>query len=136
MIPGRQMGRPRAVARAVAKNAGIPPKLFDKLWDEYEKAEYKHRKDYGAVVAEYANPDVTKAFKELDRKARKREYNKRYREQNKEKIREYNKKYWEENKERCSEKRRQWYDENREKWNAYQLERYHKRKSIDKEAQV
>ena len=36
MIPGRQIGRSRAMARAVAKNAGIPPKVFDKLWDEYE----------------------------------------------------------------------------------------------------
>ena len=67
MIPGRQIGRSRAVARAIAKNAGIPPKVFDKLWDEYEVYEYKRRKDYGAIVAEYANPEVTKAFKEMDK---------------------------------------------------------------------
>lgn len=67
MIPGRQTGRSRAVARAVAKNAGIPPKVFDKLWDEFERDEYKRRKDYGAIVAEYANPEVTEAFKEMDK---------------------------------------------------------------------
>lgn len=68
MISGRQMGRSRAVARAVAKNAGIPPKVFDKLWGEYEGYEYKRRKDYGAVVATYAGPEVTEAFKEMDKK--------------------------------------------------------------------
>ena len=67
MIPGRQIGRSRAMARAVAKNAGIPPKVFDKLWEEYERDEYKRRKDYGAVVAKYADPEVTKAFKEMDK---------------------------------------------------------------------
>ena len=67
MIPGRQIGRSRAAARAAAKNAGIPPKVFDELWDEYEKDEYKRRKDYGAIVAEYTNPEVTKAFKEMDK---------------------------------------------------------------------
>lgn len=70
MIPGRQMGRSRAVARAVAKNAGIPPRVFDKLWDEYERDEYKCRKDYGAIVAEYADPEVTKAFKEMDKEVK------------------------------------------------------------------
>lgn len=67
MIPGRQIGRSRAVARAVAKNAGIPPKVFDKLWDEYERDEYKRREDYGAIVATYANPEVTEAFKGMDK---------------------------------------------------------------------
>ena len=67
MIPGRQMGRSRAVARAVAKNAGIPPRVFDKLWDEYERDEHKRRKDYGAIVAKYASPEVTKAFEEMDK---------------------------------------------------------------------
>lgn len=67
MIPGRQIGRSRAVARAIAKNAGIPPKVFDKLWDEYEGYEYKRRKDYGAIVAKYANPEVTKTFKKMDK---------------------------------------------------------------------
>lgn len=67
MIPGRQIGRSRAMARAVAKNAGIPPKVFDKLWEEYERDEYKRRKDYGVVVAKYADPEVTKAFKEMDK---------------------------------------------------------------------
>ena len=67
MIPGRQIGRSRAVARAVAKNAGIPPKVFDKFWDEYEGHEYKRRKDYGAIVATYANPEVTEAFKQMDK---------------------------------------------------------------------
>lgn len=67
MIPGRQMGRPRAVARAVAKNAGIPPKVFDKLWDEYERDEYERRKDYGAIVAKYADPEVTEAFEKMDK---------------------------------------------------------------------
>lgn len=67
MIPGRQIGRSRAVARAVAKNAGIPPKVFDKFWDEYEGYEYKRRKDYGTIVARYASPEVTEAFKEMDK---------------------------------------------------------------------
>lgn len=67
MIPGRQIGRSRAVARAVAKNAGIPPRVFDRLWDEYEKDEYKRRIDYGAIIAKYANPEVTKAFEEMDK---------------------------------------------------------------------
>ena len=67
MIPGRQIGRSRAVARAIAKNAGIPPEVFDKLWDEYERDEYKRRKDYGAVVAKYADPEVTKTFEEMDK---------------------------------------------------------------------
>lgn len=48
MIPGRQMGRSRAVARAVAKNAGIPPEVFDKFWDEYEKDERVRKGKYGA----------------------------------------------------------------------------------------
>lgn len=56
MTPGRQIGRSRAMARAVAKNAGIPPRVFDKLWDEYEKDEYVRRKAYGAIVAKYAKP--------------------------------------------------------------------------------
>lgn len=67
MIPGRQIGRSRAVARAVAKNAGIPPRVFDKLWDEYEGYEYKRRKDYGAIVARHAGPEVTEAFKKMDK---------------------------------------------------------------------
>lgn len=67
MIPGRQIGRSRAVARAVAKNAGIPPRVFDKLWDEYEGYEYKRRKNYGAIVARYASPEVTEAFREMDK---------------------------------------------------------------------
>lgn len=67
MTPGRQIGRSRAVARAVAKHAGIPPKVFDKLWDEYEGYEYKHRKDYSATVAEYADPEVAEAFKGMDK---------------------------------------------------------------------
>ena len=67
MIPGRQIGRSRAVARAVAKNAGIPPRVFDKLWDEYEGYEYKRRKDYGAIVARYADPKVTEAFEKMDK---------------------------------------------------------------------
>ena len=67
MIPGRQIGRSRTVARAIAKNAGIPPEVFDKLWDEYEGYEYKRRKDYGAIVARYADPEVTKAFEEMDK---------------------------------------------------------------------
>lgn len=66
MIPGRQIGKSRAVARVVAKNAGIPPKVFDELWNEYERDEYKRRKDYGVIVAEYADPEVTKAFDILD----------------------------------------------------------------------
>lgn len=66
-MPGRQIGRSRAVARVVAKNAGIPPKMFDKLWDEYERYEHKRRKDYGAIVAGYADPEVTKAFEEMDK---------------------------------------------------------------------
>ena len=36
MIPGRQMGKSRAVARAVAKNAGLDLEEFDRLWDKYE----------------------------------------------------------------------------------------------------
>ena len=67
MIPGRQIGRSRAMARAVAKNAGIPPKVFDKFWDEYEGYEYKRRKDYGAIVAEYAYPEVNEAFRKIDK---------------------------------------------------------------------
>lgn len=67
MIPGRQIGRSRAVARAIAKNAGISPKVFDKLWDEYEGYEYKRRKDYGAIVATYADPEVTEAFEKMDK---------------------------------------------------------------------
>lgn len=68
MAPGRQMGKTRAVARAVAKNAGIPPKVFDKLWDKYERDEYERRKGYGAIVARYVDPEVTKAFEEMDKK--------------------------------------------------------------------
>lgn len=67
MIPGRQIGRSRAGARAVAKNAGIPPKVFDRLWDEYERDEYKCRKDYGAIVARYADPAATEVFEEMDK---------------------------------------------------------------------
>ena len=67
MIPGRQIGRSRAMARAIAKNAGIPPRMFDRLWDEYERDEYKHRKDYGAIVARYADPEVTEAFEKMDK---------------------------------------------------------------------
>ena len=68
MMPARQIGKSRAVARAMAKNAGIPPRVFDRLWDEYEKDEYKRRKDWGAIVARYANPEVTEAFEILDKK--------------------------------------------------------------------
>ncbi len=67
MIPGRQMGRSRTMARVAANNAGIPPEVFDKLWDEYERDECKRRKDYSATVAEYADPEVTKAFKKIDK---------------------------------------------------------------------
>lgn len=67
MIPGRQTGRSRAVSRAVAKNAGIPPEAFDKLWDEYERDEYVRRKAYGATLARYANPEMTETFKEMDK---------------------------------------------------------------------
>lgn len=67
MIPYRQMGHSRAIARAVAYNAGIPSKVFDKLWDEYERDEYKRRKDYGAIIAKYSAPEVTKAFEEMDK---------------------------------------------------------------------
>lgn len=67
MIPGRQMGKSRAVARAVAKNAGIPLEVFDKFWDEYERDEYKRRKDYGAIVARYADPEVTEVFEKMDK---------------------------------------------------------------------
>ncbi len=67
MIPGRQMGRSRAASRAIAKNAGIPPEVFDKFWDEYERDEYIRRKAYGATLARYANSKVTKAFEEMDK---------------------------------------------------------------------
>ena len=67
MIQYRQMGHSRAIARAVAYNAGIPPEVFDKLLDEFEGYEYKRRKDYGAIVAEYADPEATKTFKEMDK---------------------------------------------------------------------
>ena len=67
MIPGRQMGRSRAFARAAAKNAGIPLEVFDKFWDEYERDEYVRRKAHGATLARYVNPEVTKAFEEMDK---------------------------------------------------------------------
>lgn len=67
MIPGRQMGRSRAVARAVAKNAGIPPEVFDKFWDEYERDERVRKGEYGATLTRYVNPEVTKAFEEMDK---------------------------------------------------------------------
>lgn len=58
MIPGRQMGRSRAAARAIAKNAGIPSEVFDKFWDEYERDECVRRKKQGAVLARYDNPEL------------------------------------------------------------------------------
>lgn len=73
MISGRKMGRTRAAARAIAKNAGIPPEVFDKFWDEYERDEYVRRKAYGAKLATYANPEATKAFEEMDKEDSKNE---------------------------------------------------------------
>ena len=67
MIPGRQTGKSRAVARAAAKNAGIPHEVFDKIWDEYERDEYIRRKDHGATLARYVDPEVTKAFEKMDK---------------------------------------------------------------------
>lgn len=57
MIPSRQMGRSRAVCRAAAKNTGIDPEDFDKVWDEVEYMAYK-----------YVNREVTKAFEEMDKR--------------------------------------------------------------------
>lgn len=67
MIPGRQMGRVRAAARAVAENAGVPSEVFDKFCDEYEKNGYISGGKYEAILARYANPEVTKAFEEMDK---------------------------------------------------------------------
>lgn len=64
MIPGRQIGRSRTVARAVAERAGIPPKVFDKLWDEYERGGCKMNDDISYL---YVNPEVTEAFEEMDK---------------------------------------------------------------------
>ena len=61
-------------------------------------------------------------------KEEKKEYNKKYREEHKEKILEYNKKYKEENKEKISEYNKKWREENKKKISEYaKAQRYQKR---------
>lgn len=68
----------------------------------------------------------------MDRKEKRKEWDKRYREKNRRKINEYSKKYYHEHKDYFKEKNKKWKEENREKWNEYQLKKYHERKGIDK----
>ena len=57
-----------------------------------------------------------------------KEYLKRYREQNKEKIAERNRKYYQENKEQIAEQQREYYQENKEQIAEYQKEYYQENK--------
>ena len=52
-------------------------------------------------------------------KEQKKEYNKKYNEENKEQKKEYNKKHYEENKERIDENNKKWREENKERTNEY-----------------
>lgn len=55
-----------------------------------------------------------------------------WREKNRDKYLEYQREYYKKNKEKIKPRKKQWFKDNREKWNEYQLERYYKRKGVDK----
>lgn len=55
---------------------------------------------------------------------KKREYDRKYHEENREKRREYNRKYYEKNREKLIENKRKYYEENREKFIEYNRKYY------------
>ena len=104
--------------------------------------------ELAAFDAEIDESDITQneidASRERDREAvlagmskRNRkiaEYQRAYREANREKIAEYQRAYYEANREKIAENQRAYYEANREKWNAYQRE-YKKRRRTHGENQ-
>ena len=69
-----------------------------------------------------------------EKKQWKKEYNKKYRQKNKEAIAEYKKKYDQKNKERKAEYKKEWYQKNKEAIAKYAREWYQKNKEHMKEA--
>ena len=69
----------------------------------------------------------------FDRKAYAKEYNKKYRESNKNKIKQYRIQYKKENKEKSKEYQRKYYKNNPEKYRRYFVKYYNKNKTIIKE---
>jgi hypothetical protein len=83
-----------------------------KSLDEF--GNFKKGKHGKAYQCKSCFKDYFKKYKQ-DNKEKIKEYNKKYKQDNKEKIKEYNKKYKQDNKEELKKKRKEYYDENRDK---------------------
>ena len=76
----------------------------------------------------YKDPEKEKEYNKKwkqENKDKVKEYHKKYRQENKEEIKEYLKKYYEENKEERKEYQKKYGQENKEKINEHNKERYH-----------
>jgi len=75
------------------------------------------RKEYEKKYRRENKEKIKEYYKKYwgENKEKIRESNKKYQEENKEKIKEYNKKYWEENKEKIREVKKKYREENKEK---------------------
>ena len=121
----------RLVAQAFLSNPDNLPQVNHKdedktnnSVDNLEWCDSKYNVNYGSAQDKRVKTNITNGrFKYNGYKSVEyREYKKKYREKNKEKIRETKRKWYEKNKEKIMEQKREYYENNKEKIREYMRE--------------